>query len=160
MAGCATSGRNLPVVTWPKEIRAIEGLCDLTINWKDVKYSGEMSLRVRYPHVLNVEVYGPFGDTLLSMKKDDKSFLMKTSKEEIADEGRFREIFHITTEDFIEDITMKGVKRENAESPVFTLEKDYYKVDYDLSPGKNKICWIRPEGNICIRFLEVNFDGE
>jgi hypothetical protein len=60
-------------------------------------------------------------------------------------------------EDFINDITMRGYKAENSDGTSY-IQRERYRVTYRLNDTENTICWISSEGNICIRFLEVNFN--
>ena len=47
----------------------MEAVCEINISWNNMKYSGDMSLKLDYPEMLLMEVYGPFGDTVFSIEK-------------------------------------------------------------------------------------------
>jgi hypothetical protein len=157
LSGCALMRPTAVFIQWPADINYMEAICELNMSWKDLQYSGEMSLALAYPETLSLEVYGPFGDTVFSIEKKNGNFRMKTGNEEITDEKRFHDIFKMNIEDFINDITMKGYKAENSNGTSY-IQREHYRVIYHLNDTENKICWISSEGNICIRFLEVNFD--
>ena len=135
----------------------MEATGELDISWKDLKYSGEMSLKIDYPETLSIEVYGPFGNTVVSIEKDKGRFVMRAGNDEVNDEKRFRDIFKIRVEDFMNDITMRGERKKESDD-AFSIQRDGYKTIYRFNDSENKMCRVSPEGTICITFLEVNFD--
>ena len=122
-----------------------------------MQYSGDMSLKLDYPDMLLMEVYGPFGDTIFSIEKDKGYFTLRAGNDKITDEKRFFDIFKMKIDDFMNDISMKGNKQQNNDG-TFYIQRERYRVTYALHDGKNEMCWISPEGTMCIRFLEVNFN--
>jgi len=122
-----------------------------------MQYSGDMSLKLDYPEMLLMEVYGPFGDTIFSIEKNKGHFKLRSGNDEITDEKQFVDIFKMKIEDFIDDLAMKG-SRQQDDNGAFSIQRERYRVTYALRTGENKICWITQEGRMCIRFLEVNFN--
>jgi hypothetical protein len=121
-----------------------------------MQYSGDMSLKLDYPEILLMEVYGPFGDTVFSIEKNKGSFRLRAGNDIITDEKRFYDLFKITIDDFMKDILLKE-NRQLANDGTFSVQKEGYRVTYTLHDDENEMCWISPEGTMCIRFLEVNF---
>lgn len=159
LSACAVFPLRKTRIVWPDEVAYLEAMCEVDISWNGASYSGSMSLVMDYPSRLHMEVYGPFGDTLLVLKKDGDDFLLATKEERITDPGLFENRFGITMGDFIDDlfaIPGKGAAG-NGDTAV---EKKTYRVVYTLKSGKTAVCWELREGSICIRFLDVRFEGE
>ena len=57
----------------------------------------------------------------------------------------------------MKDISMKGNRQQDKDG-TFSIQKERYRVTYTLHDEKNEMCWISPEGTMCITVLEVNFD--
>jgi hypothetical protein len=106
-----------------------------------------------------MEIYGPFGDTLMFLKKDGNDFLLATKEERFTDSSIFENRFGIKLQDFIDDIAMMSEKEAGNNGPLF-VQRQGYKVLYKLNDGENTICWEGKNGSICLRFLEVKFDKE
>jgi hypothetical protein len=154
---CAMIPKKTVRIDWPDNINYMAALCELDMSWRDMTYSGTMSLKVDYPDTLLVEVYGPFGNTVMYIKKDRNGFLLENQEVKDTDEGKFEKEFGIRLSDFIEDITMKGTGESDKKgSPV--VQRRGYTVTYRLEDGKSTICWNGTDGHICIEFLEVSFD--
>ncbi len=155
--GCSTfAGRENTPIEWPADIRYMEAVAHVSIEWNTMRYSGDMSLRLNYPDSLFLEVYGPFGDTILSVQKTDGSFLLRTGSDIYRDETQFERQFNMTVTDFTEDLAMKGSVQSDGQGNLF-IQRDVYRVVYSLSDGQNRICWLSSEGTMCIRFLEASF---
>ena len=135
----------------------MDAVCEVNISWNTMQYSGDMSLKLDYPEMLLMEVYGPFGDTVFSIEKAKDYFILRAGNEKITDEKRFYDIFKMKIDDFINDVSMKGIRQQGSDS-TFYIQRERYKVTYALQNGENKMCWVSPEGTMCIRFLEANFD--
>ena len=101
-----------------------------------MQYSGDMSLKLDYPDMLLMEVYGPFGDTIFSIEKDTGHFTLRAGNDKITDEKRFFDIFKMKIDDFMNDISMKGSKQQNNDSTLY-IERGRYRVTYALHDGKN-----------------------
>ncbi len=65
----------------PEQITYMEAMCDLDMSWRGIRYSGSMSLIVNYPSQIRMEIYGPFGNTLMFLKKDGDDFILATKEE-------------------------------------------------------------------------------
>ena len=124
--------------------------------WKDTRYSGSMSLILDYPNKLLIDVYGPFGDTVVHIKKDVEKFIMTTKEGSFYNEAQFESKFGIKLNEFINDLARKNNNTKN-DTNNDSNERNQYKVRYDLDNGNNKICWEIREGEICITFLEAKF---
>jgi len=135
----------------------MDAVCELTVSSRDFRYSGEMSLKLDYPQTFKAEVYGPFGDTIVSIAKQDGQFSMKTGTEDVQDEERFWDMFHISVDDFINDITLRGNMQQDSTGTSF-IQRTYYRVLYELDRPEPTIRWISTQGNIVIKFLEANFE--
>jgi hypothetical protein len=144
-------------IQWPGDINYMEAVCEINISLGNMQYSGDMSLRLDYPEMLLIEVYGPFGDTVFSIEKNKGYFKLRAGNDKITDEKKFYDIFKITIDDFMKDISMKE-NRQLDKDGTFSIQKERYRVTYTLRDEKNEMCWISPEGIMCITFLEVNFD--
>ncbi len=154
---CAMVPKKAARVAWPDRIQYMAALCELDMSWKEMTYSGTMSLQVDYPDALLVEVYGPFGNTAMYIKKDRNGFLLENQEVKDTDEGKFEKEFGIQLSDFIDDITMNNTREPAGKgSPV--VRRRGYTVTYGLDNDENKICWHGDDGHICIQFLEVSFE--
>lgn len=157
-SSCALLPKKTSIVKWPEKIDYIEALCELDMSWKDMRYSGSMSLIMDYPHRLFLEVYSPMGDTVFFLNRDRDYFLLLTGEERILQQKRFEEKFGININEFIDDLAMRGCKKEFSDK-IYT-QRERYKVFYQLDPDTNTICWEGIEGKICIKFLEAIFNRE
>lgn len=158
LSACALFPHKVSHIRWPDNIEYLEALCELDMSWKNMKYSGSMSLIIEYPDKLHMEVYSPFGDTIVYLNRDRESFLSISEDERITEEKRFEEKFGIKLNDFIDDIVMKGYK--NRMPGKSYIQRGYYRVIYTLSPDENKICWEGMDGRICMKFIEARFNRE
>lgn len=159
LSACALFPHRGHRIVWPEHIRYMEAMCDLNMSWKGMKYSGSMSLMINYPSFLQMEIYGPFGDTLMLLKKDGDDFLLATKEERFTDSNFFEKRFGIKLREFIDDIAMMS-KKESADNGDFYVQRQGYKVLYKLNDNENTMCWEGKDGTICVRFLEVKFDKE
>ncbi len=151
------SHKKINLIEWPTDIQYMEAVCELNVTWNNMQYSGDMSVKLSYPDTLFLEVYGPFGETVFSIQKKRDSLLIHGGNGAYTDESQFFDMFKMTIRDFIDDITLKGAKQQNADGTSY-LRKEQYQVTYSLDNGENKICWKNPQGTLCIRFLEASFD--
>jgi hypothetical protein len=159
LSGCSfITRKNVLPIDWPEKIEYMEALCDLDMAWKDMQYSGSMSLKLSYPDTFQLEVYGPFGDTIVYMKKAEGAFLLAAGDERFSNEKAFERKFDISLKDFMDDITLRGPIREGP-SGRFT-DRGKYKVLYNVGEKGSRFCWEGTEGSICMRFLEARFSRE
>ncbi len=155
LSSCALVQKRVGV-EWPREITFIEGEGDLDLSWRKEKYSGSFSLRMEYPAVFLLEVYGPFGQTLVYVKKEPSRFLFVAGDEKSTDEGVFQKVYGLSTRQLIDDLAMKGQKEESPGGVV--LRRADYRVVYGQDrAGKTKICWEGRDGRICLTFNDISF---
>jgi hypothetical protein len=159
LSACALFPHRGRDISWPEHIRYMEAMCDLDMSWRGMKYSGSVTLIMNYPSQLQMEIYGPFGDTLMFLKKDGDDFLLATKEERFTDPGFFENRFGIRLRDFIDDIAMVSEKEAGNNGHRY-VQRQGYKVLYKLIDGENTVCWEGEDGSICLRFLEAKFDKE
>ncbi|HOV91284.1 MAG TPA: hypothetical protein PKW07_11340 [Syntrophorhabdaceae bacterium] len=152
---CALLPKKTARIHWPQKIDYIEALCEIDMNWKDMRYSGSMSLIMEYPDRISIEVYSPLGDTIFFLNKYKDYFLLLTGDERFTKEKGFEDKFNIKIIDFINDIAMRDFKDTSQEK--IELVRDKHRVIYELGSDKNTICWKGDEGSICVRFIEASF---
>ncbi|MBP1749105.1 MAG: hypothetical protein H6Q52_1644 [Deltaproteobacteria bacterium] len=155
---CAHVGKRPASITWPGSFDYMEALCEIDVMLKNSQYTGDMSLKVAYPHMLFLEVYSPFGTTMLSVDRSEDHFIMRTDNELLTDENEFYRLFNIQINDIIEDITLKGPIRTDSAIPY--KQRPGYTVYYYLNDAGNRICWKVEQGDFCIRFVDVSFSRE
>lgn len=157
LSACALFQLRGQRIAWPEQIRYFEAMCDLEMSWKGMQYSGSMSLIMNYPAQLHMEVYGPFGNTLMFLKKDGDDFLLVTKDERLTDSRFFEDRFGFKIREFMDDIATIAEKN-SADNGQFVVQREAYRVLYTLKDKENAICWENKEGSICIQFLEVKFE--
>ena len=158
LVSCSHMGKGPSSIAWPDSFDYMETLGEIDVMLKNRQYTGDMSLKVAYPHMLFFEVYSPFGTTMLSVERSEDHFQMRTDNELITNENEFYRLFNIAIEDIIEDLTLKGAIR--TDGPVPYKERTGYTVYYHLTDGGNRMCWKVEDGDFCIRFNEVTFSRE
>lgn len=156
VSACALIQLKSKRILWPENITYMEALCDLNMSWRDMKYSGSMSLIMDYPSRLRMEVYGPFGNTLMFLKKDGDDFLLVTKDERFTDPSFFEDRFGLTIREFMDDISAIAEK-STAHTGKSIVQRGAYRVLYTVGKKENTICWESPEGSICVTFREVRF---
>lgn len=155
---CTHMGRQPATIAWPDRFDYIEALGEIDVMLRNRQYTGDMSLKAEYPHMLSFEVYSPFGTTILSVDRSEDHFLMRTDEGLLTNENEFYRLFNVQIDDIIEDLTLKGTIR--TDGPVPYKERPGYTVYYYLNNGGNRICWKVEEGDFCIRFTDVSFSRE
>jgi hypothetical protein len=158
ISGCALFPRRAKPVMWPEDVRYLRAFGEVDMNWKDLRYSGTLSLRVDYPDLFFLEVYGPFGETELFLKKDPVGFLVVSGSERVVDQQAFERRLGIKLDTFVDDLTLKAIKRDGGSS--YSVAREGYSVVYDLSDKESRICWRGSDGSICVRILEAGFQKE
>jgi hypothetical protein len=157
-SACGLFPRRAVEIKWPEKIEYIQALCELDMAWKDMNYSGSMALKLDYPDMLQIEVYGPFGETIVYLKKAAGRFLLTAGDETFDDERAFEKKFDIKLIDFIDDLALRGVVGDH--TPGLSVPRNGYRVSYDLGGRPGKICWAGHDGKICVKFLEARFEKE
>ena len=158
LSGCALFPHRVEVLQWPTDVPSLQGEGDLDMAWKKERFSGPFAIKMTYPDMLDLEVFGPFGQTLLYVKKEGDRFLLATGEEKITDEAIFEERYGFRPEQLMDDLAMRGQKRETPAGLV--AERGQYRVLYGQDrQGRRKICWEGREGSICLSFSEIGFAG-
>lgn len=143
-------------VEWPDRLQYIEASGDLSVSWRKIDFSGTVSLQMDYPSLFILEIYGMFGQTLAYVKKERESFLLVAGDEKSTDERAFEERYGLRVEDFMDDLAMKGNKRQADGSIV--IERSNYRVIYDQDRrGRRKMTWEGPDGTMQLLFTQVSF---
>jgi outer membrane biogenesis lipoprotein LolB len=158
LSGCALLPHKVEVLQWPVDIPSLQGEGDLDVAWRKERFSGPFVIKMTYPDLLDLEVFGPFGQTLLYVKKEGDRFLLASGEEQTSDEALFEKRYGFSTRELMDDLAMRGQRRETAEGQV--VERGRYRVLYGQDRhGRRKICWEGREGSICLSFNEVGFAG-
>ncbi len=156
LPACALIPKRIEVLPWPAKVTSMEGEGDLDIAWRKEKYSGAFAVKTNYPDHLVFEVYGPFGQTLVYVKKAPGEFLVIAGDEKSTDEKLLRERFGLDARDLIDDLAMQGQRKETPEGMV--IERGNYRVEYTQDRrGRRVICWKGIDGTICLTFGEIQF---
>jgi len=157
LSSCASLPRKTEI-TWPDKIESLAALCDLDMSWRDMKYSGSMSVKMRYPDKLQLEVYGPFGQTVVYLMKDGERFSFIGGDESFSDQEKFEKRFGIRLDQFIDDMAIRGPLTSMPGGAC--IKRNDYVVLYEFQGNKDKMCWKGKDGIICMRFLEATFNKE
>ncbi len=109
----------------------MEAMCDLDMSWRGMQYSGSMSLIVNYPSQIRMEIYGPFGNTLMFLKKDGDDFILATKEERFTDSSLFEDRFGFKIKEFMDDIVMIAEK-SNEDNGQLIVQRESYRVLYEI----------------------------
>ena len=156
LASCASFPRKTNI-NWPDKIDYLAALCDLDMSWRDMKYSGSMSITMRYPDRLHIEIYGPFGQTVVYFLKDGDKFMFVSDDEKFNDQEKFEKRFGIKLSDFIDDLAIRNPLTIGPGGSAYAKRENYV-VTYELEGNQDRICWKGKDGSICLRFLEAAFN--
>lgn len=151
VCSCAVAVRKTPF-QWPASVNYIEGTGDMDLSWKGRTFSGSFALKLVSPSRFLFEVYGPFGQTLLQVKKEAERVDILTADGR-TNERLFEDQYGMRVDNFIDDLMMKGTIKEAAEGKY--LERRGYRVVYTGVADKPKACWLQPDGTICLAFTEL-----
>ncbi len=155
LAACAVIQQRVEI-EWPAEITYLEGEGDLDTAWRKERYSGSFVLRMEHPDTLLLDVYGPFGQTLVHVKKEGDQFLFVAGNEKTTSESAFREVYGLEARQLIDDLAMRGQKEATPEGWVLYRE-DYRVVWGQDRVGRRKTCWESKDGRICLTFNDISF---
>jgi hypothetical protein len=143
-------------VEWPDRLQYIEASGDLSMSWRKIDFSGAVSLQMDYPSLFVLEIYGAFGQTIAYVKKEGDNFLLVAGDEKSTDERAFEERYGLRVDDFINDLAMKGNRKQVNGSTI--IERSNYDVIYDQDrKGRRKMTWKGPDGTMQLVFTQVNF---
>jgi hypothetical protein len=158
LAGCAGLQKRAEQ-PWPASVTFIETEGDIEMAWRDTKFSGSMALKMEYPGTLDLEIYGPFGQTIAFLKKNEQEFLFAAGDERITSESVFHQRIGIDVRVFMDDIAMRGDKVE-APGGAFIVRDDY-RVTYGHDKrGRREISWEGRDGRISLTLTGESFDRE
>lgn len=146
LCSCSLATRQSLPVQWPSLVEHIKAVCELEMDWDGNRYSGSMTLAMTYPERLRIEVYGPFGETLLYVDKDGKQFRFRSGRDEITDQGEFESRLGLKISVVMNDLALRSQTDEGS-----------LKFSSDVREGGATMCWEGVRGKICMRFLEVDF---
>jgi hypothetical protein len=155
-SSCTIGVRRAPF-HWPMVVERMEGSGDIDLSWGGRKLSGSFGLHLESPSLFLFEAYGPFGQTLLQVKKEGESVNILTPEGKVENDRFFEQQYGMSVDNFIDDLTRKGVVRETPEGTY--LDRDGYRVSYSTIRDRGRICWLNPEGTICLTFTEIKIDG-
>jgi hypothetical protein len=158
-SSCAVAVPKAPY-QWPATVSYMEGSGDMDLSWRGRSFSGSFALELESPSMLLFEVYGPFGQTLLQVKKKGERVDIVTGEGRTESEKLFEEQYGMGVDSFIDDLTMKGMVKETAEGNY--IDRTGYKVLYTSDRDRPRIRWLNPNGSICLTFTELVFvrDGQ
>ncbi|HVN24932.1 MAG TPA: hypothetical protein VMT71_13250 [Syntrophorhabdales bacterium] len=155
LSSCASIPRK-EAVEWPERLQYLEALGDLSMSWRKIDFSGTVSIKMDYPSLFVLEIYGMFGQTIAYIKKEGDNFLLVAGDEKSTDERIFEEHYGFRIENFMDDLAMKGDRQQVNGSSV--IERAGYRVIYDRDrKGRNKITWKGPDGTMQLLFTQVSF---
>jgi hypothetical protein len=150
--------QNLVQIPSSADITSLQGEGDLYTAWKGEKYSGSFSLKLDYPDKFLLEVYGPFGQTVMHVKKDGNDFLFIAGDEKTTDERAFEDRYGLRVRELMDDLTMRGLKHETADGLV--RDREGYRVLYTQDKrNRKKTCLMGDDGTICLTFHQISFTG-
>lgn len=157
LAGCAGLQKRAEQ-PWPASVTFIETEGDIEMAWRDTKFSGSMALKMEYPGTLNLEIYGPFGQTIAFLKKNEQEFLFAAGDERITSESVFHQRIGMDVKVFMDDIAMRGDKVD-APGGAYIV-RDNYRVTYGHDKrGRRMIRWEGTEGRISLTLTDETFNG-
>jgi hypothetical protein len=158
LAGCASIPDKI-YVAWPEPIDFMEATGDVTVSWRKMHFSGSLFLRMEYPQRFFLEVYGPFGQTFVHVKKEDGAFLIIAGDEKATDERLFEDKTGLRLQQFMDDLAMRG---ERKVLPGMTaIERGSYRVLYSQDRrGRRTITWEGDDGTMVLLLPQVSFVRE
>jgi hypothetical protein len=158
LAGCASIPDKIQV-TWPERIDFMEAMGDVDVSWRKADFSGSLLLRMEYPHLLFLEVYGAFGQTLVHVKREGGTFLFIAGDEKTTDERLFENRTGLRLQQFMDDLAMQGERREL--SGAIAIDRGSYRVLYGHdNKGRRTITWEGGDGTMKLVLSRVSFARE
>ena len=155
LTACASITKK-SIVEWPDRVQYVEASGDLSMSWRKIDFSGSVTLQMNYPTLFVLEIYGMFGQTLAYVKNEGGNFLLMAGDEKTTDRREFEERYGLRLEDFMDDLAMKGEKKQANGSTI--IERPNYRVIYDKDrQGRRKITWEGPDGRMRLLFTQASF---
>jgi hypothetical protein len=155
LPACASIPPKIPI-EWPDVVEYIEASGHLAMSWRKMDFSGSVTLQMDYPNLFVLEIYGMFGQTVAYVKKEHQDFLLVAGDEKTTDKRAFEERYGLRLEDFMDDLAMKGEKRQLNGSTI--IERPNYRVIYDRDRrGRRMMTWKGPDGTMQLLFTQVSF---
>ncbi len=155
LSACALIPRKA-AVEWPDNVRYMEASGDLAVSWRNLNFSGSVSIQMDYPVLFVLEIYGMFGQTIAYVKKEGDTFLLVAGDEKSTDKRAFEERYGLRLDDFLSDLAMKGEKERTDGAMVIT--RPNYRVVYDRDrKGRMKMTWEGPDGSMQLLITQVSF---
>jgi len=143
-------------VEWPDSLQYMEASGELQMSWRKLDFSGSVALKMDYPDTFVLEIYGMFGQTIAYLKKERGSFLLVAGDDKTTDERVFEERYGLRLQQFIDDLAMKGEKKQVNGAAV--IERADYAVVYGQDRrGRREITWKGPDGTMSLVFTQVSF---
>jgi hypothetical protein len=152
-SSCTVAVRKEPF-QWPVISNYLEGTGDMDLSWGGRRFSGSFALTLESPSSLLFEVYGPFGQTLLQLKKNGEMVAIVTSEGKTEGQGFFEDQYGMTVDRFMDDLAMKGTLQQSSEGNY--IDRGQYRVIYGNHSGRPRICWLNPQGTLCLTYGELN----
>jgi hypothetical protein len=146
LCSCSLAIRQPLSVQWPSQVEYIKAVCELDMDWDKTRYSGSMTLTMTYPNLLRIEVYGPFGETLLFVDKDGERFRFRSGRDEIIDQGEFESRLGLKIATVMNDLALRP-----------RTDDGNLRFSSDVREGGATMCWEGSRGKLCMRFLEIDF---
>lgn len=156
LSACALVQKRVEV-QWPTDLTYLEGEGDLDMSWRKQKYHGSFILQMVYPDILHLEVYGPFGQTLVYVKKEANRFLFVAGEEKSTEESAFQDTYGLEVRQIMDDLALKGQAEATPDGGLVLQRKDY-RVVYGQDRARRKTCWEGRDGTICMTFNEISFE--
>ncbi len=127
--------------------------------WRNVDFSGSVALKMDYPDIFVLEIYGMFGQTIAYLKKEHGKFLLVAGDEKSTDEKAFEERYGLRLQQFMDDLAVKGEREQR--NGAFVIERTDYAVIYGQDrKGRREITWKGPDGTMSLLFTHVSFTKE
>ena len=155
IAACASLPRQA-TIEWPEHLQYLEASGDLQMSWRKVNFSGSVALKLDYPSTFVLEIYGSFGQTIAYLKKEHGQFLLVAGDEKATDERVFEERYGLSLQQFVDDLAMKGTRKQV--NGVTVIERADYVVSYGQDrKGRREVAWKGSDGTMSLVFTEVSF---
>ncbi len=159
VSGCVLLPRKTENVPWPSDVRSLAGQGDLDLAWGKERFSGPFVVSVEYPGRFLLEVFGPFGQTVVYVHKEAGQFLLVAGDKKSADESVFARRYGFGIDQFVNDLAAGARKAEKPEAS--TVEHERYRVEYGMdSQGRRTMTWGNEKASVSLTFDELHVNGQ